>query len=65
MPLAIYLREIDKHGSLQFVHNFTLSVLSSNRDEYSFTLPRAVLYKLTLATRAPTLPVSTDIRGAL
>lgn len=40
---------------------FTLSVMSSNKEEYYFiTSTLAVPYRLTVATSNPTLPVCTD-----
>lgn len=61
---AIYLIEIDKYKLLQFVHNFK----SWNSKEHFLCyrpLTLGVLYRLSFATRAPTLPVCADRRGVV
>lgn len=47
MSFDIHVMEIEKHGHMQFVHNFALSIESSNKKNIA---PLAVLYRLTLAS---------------
>lgn len=56
--IIIYVIGIDENGLSQFVHHFMASIRV-------ITWPLVVFYRLRLASRAPTLPVRTDITGVV